>query len=122
MFLYHVQIIQRTHLQHVQQCRLASIVETQEEQLGVLVQQAQRGEDIVNYLSQENVSYSSCSELYPFFGIIIHRSQHSFFCLFGFDSCPSCLSPYLARRSLMFLSFHLLLFFERACRDGLFAQ
>lgn len=37
-----------THLQHVQQRRLARIVETEEQQLGVLVQQAERGEDIVD--------------------------------------------------------------------------
>lgn len=35
-----------THLEHVQQRRLAGVIETEEQQLGVLVQQAQAGEHI----------------------------------------------------------------------------
>lgn len=37
-----------THLQHVQQRRLSGIVEAEEQQLGVLVEQAERREDVVN--------------------------------------------------------------------------
>lgn len=37
-----------THLQHVQQCGLSSIVEAEEQQLGVLVEQAERREDVVD--------------------------------------------------------------------------
>lgn len=36
-------------LQHVEQRRLAGIVEAQEQQLGVLVEQAERREDVVDY-------------------------------------------------------------------------
>lgn len=35
-------------LQHVQECRLSGIVETEEEELGVLVEQAEGGQDIVD--------------------------------------------------------------------------
>lgn len=35
--------------EHVQQRRLAGIVEAKEEQLGVLVEQAQRGENVPDY-------------------------------------------------------------------------
>lgn len=38
----------RTYLQHVQQRRLARVVEAQEQQLGVLVQEAEGGEDVVD--------------------------------------------------------------------------
>jgi hypothetical protein len=38
-----------THLEHVKKGRLAGVVKTQEQQLGVLVQQAEAGEDIVDY-------------------------------------------------------------------------
>jgi hypothetical protein len=38
-----------THLEHVKKGRLASVIKTQEQQLGVLVQQAEAGEDIVDY-------------------------------------------------------------------------
>lgn len=37
-----------THLQHVQQGRLARIIEAEKQELGVLVQQAEGGEDIVD--------------------------------------------------------------------------
>lgn len=37
-----------THLEHVQQGRLAGVVEAEEQQLGVLVQQAERREDVVD--------------------------------------------------------------------------
>lgn len=37
-----------THLQHVEQRRLSGIVETEEQQLGVLVEQAERREDVVD--------------------------------------------------------------------------
>lgn len=40
------------HLQHVQKRRLSCIVEAEEEQLGVLVQQAEGGEDIVDYVAK----------------------------------------------------------------------
>lgn len=40
-----------THLEHVQKRRLAGIVETEEQQLGVLVQQAEGGEDIVDCIA-----------------------------------------------------------------------
>ena len=36
------------YLEHVQQRRLASVIETKEQELGVLVHQAQRGQDVVN--------------------------------------------------------------------------
>lgn len=39
----------RAHLEHVQQCRLACIIETEEQELGMLVQQAQGGEHIVDW-------------------------------------------------------------------------
>jgi hypothetical protein len=38
----------QTHLQHVQQGRLACIVETEEQKLGVLVQETKRGQNIVD--------------------------------------------------------------------------
>lgn len=37
-----------THLQHVQQRRLSGVVEAEEQQLGVLVEQAKRREDVVD--------------------------------------------------------------------------
>lgn len=37
-----------THLQHVQQRRLSGVVEAEEQQLGVLVEQAERREDVVD--------------------------------------------------------------------------
>lgn len=37
-----------THLQHVQKGRLSGIVEAEEEELGVLVEQAEGGQDIVD--------------------------------------------------------------------------
>lgn len=37
----------------MQECRLSGIVETQEEELGVLVEQAERRQDIVDCLAQE---------------------------------------------------------------------
>lgn len=37
-----------THLQHVEQRGLAGIIETKEQELGVLVQEAERGQDIVD--------------------------------------------------------------------------
>lgn len=40
--------IPATHLQHVQQRRLASIIQTEEKKLGMLIEEAKRGEDIVN--------------------------------------------------------------------------
>ena len=46
-----------THLQHVQQSSLASVIETEEEELCVLVQQAEVGEDIVDYSITSNVSF-----------------------------------------------------------------
>lgn len=38
-----------THLQHMQQSRLSRVVEPEEEELGVFVEQAQRGEDVVDW-------------------------------------------------------------------------
>ena len=35
-----------THLQHVQKSGLASIIEAEEKQLGVFIQQAERGQDV----------------------------------------------------------------------------
>lgn len=37
-----------TYLQHVQKGRLPGIIKTQEQELGMLVEQAQRGQDIVD--------------------------------------------------------------------------
>lgn len=37
-----------THLQHVQQRRLSGVVEAEEQQLGMLVEQAERREDVVD--------------------------------------------------------------------------
>lgn len=42
-----------THLQHVQQCGLAGIVQTEEEKLSVLIEETQRGQDIVDYNSKK---------------------------------------------------------------------
>lgn len=42
-----------TNLQHVQESGLAGVVETEEEQFGVLVQQAEGGEDIVDCRDQQ---------------------------------------------------------------------
>lgn len=56
-----------THLQHVQQGRLSGIIETEEQQLGVLVEKAEGGENVVDYtVVSRNVSlcfpasYLSC--------------------------------------------------------------
>lgn len=38
-----------THLQHVQERRLAGVIKAEEQQLGVLVQQPEGGEDIVDW-------------------------------------------------------------------------
>lgn len=38
-----------TYLQHVQEGSLSGIIETEEEKLGVLVEEAKRGEDVVDY-------------------------------------------------------------------------
>lgn len=46
------------HLQHVQKRRLSCIVEAEEEQLGVLVQQAEGGEDIVDYVAEASMRVS----------------------------------------------------------------
>ena len=48
------------YLQHVQKRSLSSVIQTQEEQLGVLVQQTQRGQNIVNFKTH-NVSLSLSS-------------------------------------------------------------
>lgn len=45
-----------THLQHVQQRRLSGIVEAEEQQLGVLVEQAERREDVVDCRGEEKPS------------------------------------------------------------------
>jgi hypothetical protein len=37
-----------THLQHVQQGSLAGVIQTEEKELGMLVQKAKRSQDIVN--------------------------------------------------------------------------
>lgn len=47
-----VSVGKQTHLQHVQEGGLAGVVETKEEQLGVLVQQPKGGEDIVDCTKQ----------------------------------------------------------------------
>lgn len=49
-----------THLQHVQQRRLSGIVEAEEQQLGVLVEQAERREDVVDCMWRKN-SFMSAS-------------------------------------------------------------
>lgn len=38
----------RTHLQHVQQGSLAGVIQTEEKKLGVLIEEAEGGQDIVN--------------------------------------------------------------------------
>lgn len=43
-----------THLQHVEQGGLSGIVQTEEKKLGVLVEQAKRGEHIVDYNKQRD--------------------------------------------------------------------
>lgn len=43
-------------LQHVQQRRLAGIVQTEEQELGVLIEKTQRGQDIVNYRTRREIS------------------------------------------------------------------
>jgi hypothetical protein len=40
---------QFSYLQHVQQSRLSGIVETKEEQLGVLIEESQGGQDVPDY-------------------------------------------------------------------------
>lgn len=45
--------LEATHLQHVQKRRLAGVVQAEEQQLGVLVQQAEGGEDIVDCAATE---------------------------------------------------------------------
>lgn len=37
------------YLQHVQESRLSGIIETEEQELGVLVEQAKGGQNIVDY-------------------------------------------------------------------------
>lgn len=48
-----------THLQHVQQSRLSGVVETEEQQLGVLVKQAERREDVVDCRGKNTISVSA---------------------------------------------------------------
>jgi hypothetical protein len=52
-----------TYLQHVKQRRLSGIVETEEEQLGVLVEQAERGEHVVDCRGARAVSACGWREL-----------------------------------------------------------
>lgn len=42
-------VIQCSYLQHVQQGRLSGIVETQEQQLGVLIEESKGGQDVPDY-------------------------------------------------------------------------
>jgi hypothetical protein len=44
---------QSTNLQHMQQRRLAGIVKTKEQKLGVLIEETQRGQDIVDYTTDK---------------------------------------------------------------------
>lgn len=46
-------VTRSTHLQHVEQGGLSGIVQTKEKKLSVLVQQAKRGEHIVDYKQTE---------------------------------------------------------------------
>lgn len=47
------------YLQHVQQCGLAGIVETKEKKLGMLVEQTQGGQNVVDYcLATWQLAYS----------------------------------------------------------------
>lgn len=51
------------HLQHVQKRRLAGIVETEEQELGVLVQQTEGRENVVDYTTATVVNKKSASAL-----------------------------------------------------------
>lgn len=53
-----------THLQHVQQGRLSGVVETEEQQLCVLVEQAEGGENIVDCITAGTESNISIIPLY----------------------------------------------------------